>query len=123
NKEIEKFKKWIVGGLLENATGKAVPAVAPGVDSSLKADAIGKPEGPTPMRKELPLEPVVHTDHTNAITGLARSPWAPLVAVAGQKQVLLFGSTLASDASATNGTSTNSTPTVQSNKSEKNRRT
>ena len=66
------------------------------MDLTLKADTVGKPEGPPPMPKELPLEPVVHTARMNAITGLAASPWAPLVAVAGQKQVLLFqGDTLA----------------------------
>src|SRR2546428_8752980 len=54
DKEIEKFKKWILGGLLETATGKAVPAAAPGVDLTLKADAIGEPEGPPPMPQDLP---------------------------------------------------------------------
>src|SRR5947208_11844361 len=42
--------------------------------------------------KPLPLDPVVKTARANAITGLASSPWAPLVAVGGQKQVLLYNS-------------------------------
>jgi WD40 repeat protein len=42
------------------------------------------------MPDQLPREVVVHTARTTAITGLAASPWAPLIAVAGQKQVLLF---------------------------------
>ena len=96
DKELEVFKKWILGGLLETASGKAIAAAAPAVDLTLKADTVGKPDGPPPMPKDLPLEPVVHTARMNAITGLAASPWAPLVAVAGQKQVLLFqGDTLA----------------------------
>ena len=96
DKELEVFKKWILGGLLETAGGKAIAAAAPAVDLTLKADTVGKPDGPPPMPKDLPLEPVVHTARMNAITGLAASPWAPLVAVAGQKQVLLFqGDTLA----------------------------
>ena len=53
---------------------------------------MGKPEGPPPMPKELSLEPVVHTGHLNPLTGLANSPWAPLFAVAGQKQILLYES-------------------------------
>jgi WD40 repeat protein len=66
------------------------------VDLTLKADNVGKPDGSPPMPKNLPLEPVIHTSRMTAITGLAASPWAPLVAVAGQKQVLLFeGDTLA----------------------------
>jgi hypothetical protein len=42
------------------------------------------------MPKDFPLETVIHTARMRAITGLATSPWAPLAAVAGQKQVLLF---------------------------------
>jgi len=90
DKELDLFKKWIAGGLLENAGGKAVAAAGPAVDLTLKADNIGKPEGPPPMPNELPIEPAVHTSRLNALTGLACSPWAPLAAIAGQKQVLLY---------------------------------
>src|SRR5436190_4255958 len=48
DKELELIKKWISGGLLENAAGKAIAAAKPGVDLTLQADAIGKPEGPPP---------------------------------------------------------------------------
>ncbi len=93
DKELELVKKWIAGGLLENAAGKAVAAAKPSIDLTLQSDAIGKPDGPPPMpAKKLPLSPVVSTAHLNAITGLASSPWAPLIAVAGQKQILLFNS-------------------------------
>jgi WD40 repeat protein len=93
DKELDLIKKWITGGLLENATGKAVAAAKPAVDLTLQADAVGKPDGPPPMPvKQLPLKPVISTSHLNAITGLAASPWAPLVAVAGQRQVLLYNS-------------------------------
>src|ERR1039457_3061945 len=90
NRELETFKKWIQGGLLENAGGKAVAASKPRMDLSLKSDLVGKPDGPPPMPSQLPRSVVVHTATTTAITGLAASPWAPLIAVAGQKQVLLF---------------------------------
>jgi WD40 repeat protein len=93
DKELDLFKKWISGGLLENAGGKAVAAASAGVDLTLKADAIGKPDGPPPMPNELPIEPVVHTPRMSAVVGLASSPWAPVIAVAGQKQVLLYSST------------------------------
>ena len=91
-KELEIFKNWILGGLIETAGGKAVAPSRPAGDLTLKPDAIAKPDGPPPMPNHLPLEPIVHTSRMNAITGLARSPWAPLIAVAGQKQVLLFNS-------------------------------
>ncbi len=90
DKELDVFKKWIVGGLLENPSGKVVAAAKSGLDLALSPDTLAKPEGPAPMPLELPFEPVVHTAHGTAITGLAASPWAPLIAVAGQKQVLVF---------------------------------
>jgi len=90
DKELEVFKKWIQGGLLENQNGKAITAVSPNVDLTLKADTTGKPEGPPPMPKSLPTLPITHTAHLNAVTGLAVSPWAPLVAVTGQRQILLY---------------------------------
>jgi WD40 repeat protein len=90
--ELEVFKKWIQGGLLETANGRAVVAQRPEMDFTLKADALEKPIGPPPIPKNLPSAVPLHTDHSTAITGLASSPWAPLIAVAGQKQVLLFNS-------------------------------
>jgi hypothetical protein len=90
DKERELFKKWIQGGLLETAGGKAIAAQKPAVDLSLKDSAVDEPAGPPPMPKNFPAMPVVHTARLTAITGLAASPRAPLVAVAGQKQVLLF---------------------------------
>jgi WD40 repeat protein len=92
DKDLEVFKKWIVGGLLENATGKAIAAASSGVDLTLKPEELGKPEGPPPMPQELPLDTLVHTSHGTAITGLAASPWAPLIAIAGQREVLLYHS-------------------------------
>src|SRR5207302_5034957 len=88
--DLDTFKKWIVGGLLENAGGKPIAATASGQDFTVKIDTTHKPEGPPPMPERLPLETAVHTARRTAITGVAASPWAPLVAVAGQKEVLLF---------------------------------
>src|SRR6266478_6095838 len=90
DKDLETVKKWIVGGLLETVGGKPIAATAPGQDFTLKIDTTHKPEGPPPMPVHLPLEPIVHTTKKTAITGLAARPWAHLVAVAGQKQVLLY---------------------------------
>jgi len=89
DKELDVFKKWIAGGLLENSGSKAIVSSKPAMDLTVKAGA-GKPEGPIPMPSELALDPVVHTKHGNPLIGLAASPWSPLVAIAGQKQVLLF---------------------------------
>ncbi len=89
DKELAIFKKWIAGGVLENLGSKAV-AGKPSVDLSLNAAAIGKPSGPPPMPGDLLLEPVVTVKRPTAVTGLAASPWAPVFAVAGQKQIVLY---------------------------------
>ena len=92
-KELAMFKKWIAGGLLESSGSKAIAAARPSVDLTLKVSSTGKPDGPPPMPRELSVEPVLHTTRSYAINGLAASPWAPLLAVAGQKQVLLYNTT------------------------------
>lgn len=62
------------------------------MDLAIGAGAIGKPEGPPPMPGDLLMQPVVSVKRSTAVTGLAASPWAPLVAVAGQKEVVLYNS-------------------------------
>lgn len=92
-KELAVFKKWIAGGLLETSGSKALAAAKPSIDLTLKVSEDGKPDGPPPIPKELSIEPVVHTSRNYAINGLAASPWAPVIAIAGQKQILLYHST------------------------------
>ncbi len=89
DKELALFKKWIAGGVLENLGSKAITG-RPTVDLSISATSIGKPDGPPPMPGDLLLEPVHTIKRPTAVTGLAASPWAPLLAVAGQKQVALY---------------------------------
>jgi len=90
DKDIEVFKAWIEGGAIENATGKAVIAKGkPKLNLSVAAD-VGRPRGPVVMPKDLPIEPVVHTDRPGVVMCLAASPWAPLAAIGGQHQVLLY---------------------------------
>ena len=86
--EIAILKKWIDGQLLETAGGKAVAAAANNVQVAVVS--LTRPDGPPPMPRELPLDPVVHTSKKNALTALGASPWAPLVALGGQKQILLY---------------------------------
>ena len=88
DQDIGMVEKWIAGQLLETANGKAVVAAANNV--AVAVVSLTKPDGPPPMPGELPLEPVVRTRVANALTALAASPWAPLVAVGGQKQIALY---------------------------------
>ena len=86
--EIGIIKNWIAGFALESATSK--PAVPVQNKVSTAVVSLERPEGPPPMPGELPLEPIVRTRSNNALVALAASPWAPLVAVGGQKQVILY---------------------------------
>ena len=89
-KELAVFKQWIAGGLLETANGKAVPVSQAGFDLALKPGATARPEGPPPMPTDLRLAKINWGIRGTALTGLAASPWAPLLAVQGHEQVLLF---------------------------------
>ena len=87
--QLATIRKWIEGGALENKNSVFMPK--PKKASMTLAEVTGdKPEGPPPMPENVPAEPVVVTPRGNAVTALAASPWAPLVAVAGHQQVLLY---------------------------------
>ena len=84
------IRKWIDGGGLENKSSK-VKIKKKKFDFALSGAPTGKPEVP-PLPDVLNLEPVLRTKATNAISAVATSPWAPVVAVAGQQQIILYDS-------------------------------
>ncbi|TAE73540.1 MAG: hypothetical protein EAZ84_12655 [Verrucomicrobia bacterium] len=88
--QIDILKAWIDGGLLENKNSSARKPTKPKFDTALKSDPGAKPEGPPPMPAHLLLEPPVLAPRAAAVHAIAASPWAPLLAVTGQRQVLLF---------------------------------
>ncbi|MBL6766212.1 MAG: hypothetical protein ISQ14_14750 [Verrucomicrobiae bacterium] len=88
--EIALIKNWISGGLLERSGSKAIQSNKPKMDLSLASASFGRPDGPPPMPGQLLLDPVVTTEKTTASTALAASPWAPVVAVGSQRQILLY---------------------------------
>ncbi len=90
--QIEIIRLWVEQGGKENAGSKVVMPDKPKVDIGLKTVSKGKPEGPPPMPQtgKLKADPLSVARRPGAVTALAASPWAPLVAVAGQKQVLLY---------------------------------
>jgi len=85
--KLEIIKKWIEGGLLENSGSKAKKRKGPSL--SFTAMEGGKPSEIV-MPESLWRVPVVVSGRAAAASALAASPWAPLVAVAGQKQVSLY---------------------------------
>ncbi|MEO1615765.1 MAG: c-type cytochrome domain-containing protein [Planctomycetota bacterium] len=84
------IRAWIEGGVLENAGSKASAKKKNALE--FVASSSGKPEGPAAMPETTPLQTPVVTSRAPAISAIAASPWAPLVAVSGQNQVVLYHS-------------------------------
>ena len=87
--QIDILKAWIEGGLLENKSSSARKPSKPKFDTSIASAADTKPDGPPPMPLDVLLEPPVLAPRASSVNAMAASPWAPLIAVTGQKQVLL----------------------------------
>ncbi|MDP7015018.1 MAG: c-type cytochrome domain-containing protein [Pirellulaceae bacterium] len=85
---IETIRKWIDGGVLENKGSKALLPKKK-YNLALAAPSNERPETP-PLPPRLSLEPPVTANATTAVTAMSTSPWVPLLALAGQKQVLLY---------------------------------
>ena len=84
------IKNWIAQGMLPTASGKPMKKKKSSVNLALGSVSMGKPEGPPPMPKHLSLQPSLVTDRAFAPSAMASAPWSPLVALAGQKQVILY---------------------------------
>jgi WD40 repeat protein len=86
--KIETIRQWIAGGALKNS-GAKVEVKKPVVNLTMAGGAT-RPDGPPVMPEGVFRQPVVYTPRSAAITALAASPWAPLVAIAGQRQIALY---------------------------------
>ena len=89
--EIDLIRRWIKGGALENAGSKAA---APKPKKVIAAESTpGKRPDVIPMPPRMVLEPAFQMSQAPMARSIATSPWAPLVAVASQRQVLLYNTT------------------------------
>jgi hypothetical protein len=90
--QIALIKLWIEQGAKENSGSKVSIPAMPKTDIGLKSVVKGRPQGPPPMpvAGKLKLDPVVTARRPGAVLALATSPWAPLAAIGGQKQVILY---------------------------------
>jgi len=88
-KDLTLLSKWIAGGLLQAKGSVAKASNKPKVDLTFAGGA-GKPTGPVARPENVLLEPVIVTPRTTAVIAMAASPWTSLLAVAGQKQILLY---------------------------------
>lgn len=82
------LKKWIEGGALENSGSTAKPKKTSMVAKVEVSNQ--RPAGPPVMPENLRIDPLLVSSRANGVTALATSPWAPLLAVSGHKQVLLY---------------------------------
>ncbi|OUT58326.1 MAG: hypothetical protein CBB71_13530 [Rhodopirellula sp. TMED11] len=82
------IRSWIEGGILENSGSKVKKKAANPLTYTPTGG--GKPEGPVAMPESVSLETVTETSRPAAVTAIAASPWAPVVAVAGQNQIVLY---------------------------------
>ena len=88
-KDLALLSKWIADGVLQSKGSVARTASKPKVDLTVAAGA-GKPTGPVARPEHVLLDPIVVTQRLTAVTAMAASPWTSLLAVAGQKQILLY---------------------------------
>ena len=89
--KLDLISSWISAGLLENSGSKAKKA-KPTFNLALETSPTGKPDGPPPMPESLTLEPVATSARAASALDIASSPWAPLIAIAVPKQVILYNS-------------------------------
>lgn len=90
-KDLAILKQWIDEGAPETAVGAAKTA-ARKIDVDPVAVTQDKPKGPPPMPGDWAKVTLPKTERPHAVTALASSPWAPLVAVAGHERVLVYNS-------------------------------
>ncbi len=89
--KIAMIRKWIEQGLLENS-GSVAKKGKPRANLALSAAPNGKPTEPITLPTDALLDPVIHAPRSTAVTAIAQNPWAPLLAIGGQKQILLYRS-------------------------------
>ncbi len=87
--KIALLKTWIKQGMPENS-GSKIRRVSSAATAMLTSASIGRPEGPPPLPESLLKQPVLETPRSAAISAMAASPWAPLLAIGGQEQVVLY---------------------------------
>ena len=90
-KAADLIRAWIDGGMLETKDSSAKKAAKPKFDLAVDTTA-GKPEGPPPMPTALSLDPTFVAPRAGLVKAMTASPWAPLIALTGQKQILFYHS-------------------------------
>ena len=88
--ELEVVRNWILGGLLNQSGDTAKKSNRPKVDLKLADIPLDELEGDPPLPRDGRLEPYLHTQRPNGVIALRSSPWAPLLAIGGYRQIALY---------------------------------
>lgn len=89
--KIDLIAKWINGGLLETSSSKALLSNKPKMNLALDPNsALDQRPAVVAVPNYLSIQPVLRTETTTTVNAIATSPWAPLAAIAGQNQILLY---------------------------------
>ncbi len=86
--QLTLIRTWIEQGMPENSGSKVKEKKKNTL--AMVASTGGKPDGPVAMPETLPQKVPVVTERAAAITAIATSPWAPIVAIAGQLQIAVY---------------------------------
>lgn len=86
--QLALLSAWIEGGILENSGSKAKAKKKNSL--AFVASTGGKPDGPAAMPQSVTQKVMVPTERAAAVTAIETSPWAPLAAIAGQQQIVLY---------------------------------
>jgi hypothetical protein len=89
DESLDLIGRWIEQGALENAGSKPLAQKKPRMSLELTESPTERP-AKTPLPGRLEKDPLVSSPVPGAITAMATSPWAPVTAVSGQRQVLLY---------------------------------
>ncbi|MEM6687832.1 MAG: c-type cytochrome domain-containing protein [Planctomycetota bacterium] len=81
-------RRWLEMGALKDSGSKAKKKKANAL--SFVVSSGGRPEGGGAMPQSIPQATRYATERPAATTAIAASPWAPLIAVAGHRQIVLY---------------------------------
>lgn len=90
--KLKLIRQWIECGAPENAGSSVTIKKRPGL-TLVPGSSTGKPEGAAAYPENLRKEPYILSQRSAAVTAIAASPWASVVAIGGQKQIVLYDTT------------------------------
>lgn len=87
--DLDTIRAWIDQGCLKSADSKPI-AKRTSLAVSFSEIQTGRPAEPPPLPLGMPLSTIIHAERTPTAVAIASHPWSPVVAIAGQQQVLVF---------------------------------